>query len=140
MFELIVDSNVVIAAMLKNGLSRKLLLCGKLKVFAPDLLELEVMKYKEKIIAETHILPYQFLVIKDLVFSTMEVIPFKEYSHLENEAKSFSPDQDDWPFFASSIYKQRPLWSNEKKLKKQNNIYVFTTSEVLEMLKQLQSS
>jgi len=50
------------------------------------------------------------------------------------EAKSISPDPDDSDFFALALKLNCPIWSEEKKLKKQLEVKVVNTSELIEEL------
>ena len=46
--ELVVDTSVVVAALLKEGATRNLLFNSSLRLYSPERLELEIIKNKEK--------------------------------------------------------------------------------------------
>lgn len=135
MFELVVDTNVVIAAMLKPGISRKLLLKNNVKWYAPILLKIELTKYKEEIIDKSGLSLHDFLVLRDLLFSSINLVPLRFYNYWEMGAKEICPDIEDWPFFALAMSKNCGLWSYEKKLKDQSKVAVFNTVEIAGLLK-----
>ena len=43
-----------------------------------------------------------------------------------------SPDADDTAYIALALHLNCPIWSNDKKLKKQDKVKVITTKELLE--------
>ena len=50
------------------------------------------------------------------------------------EAKKICPDRDDVPYFALALKFNIPIWSNDKKLKEQNKIKVYSTQDILNLL------
>jgi predicted nucleic acid-binding protein len=58
-----------------------------------------------------------------------------QYRDLEADARSITPDVDDWPFFALSLKRDCALWSDDKKLKNQDRIKVLNTKDILDIIK-----
>ncbi len=50
------------------------------------------------------------------------------------EAAAISPDPDDAEYFALALKLGCPIWSEEKKLKRQSRVKVFNTPELLQEL------
>ncbi|MFH1094689.1 MAG: PIN domain-containing protein [Candidatus Micrarchaeota archaeon] len=53
----------------------------------------------------------------------------------ERPARRLSPDPDDWPFFALALSRDCGIWSNDKRLKKQAKVKVWSTEELSAHLK-----
>ncbi|MCK4435272.1 hypothetical protein KAU87_00515, partial [Candidatus Bathyarchaeota archaeon] len=60
-------------------------------------------------------------------------IPLEEYSSFMKEALAI-PDPDDIDFPALALKLDCPLWSNDKELKQQTVVKVFSTSELISFL------
>lgn len=64
----------------------------------------------------------------------MTIVPkddFKEYFEL---AEKISPDPDDFMYFALALKLKCPIWSNDKELKKQNEIIIYSTEDLIKEL------
>ncbi len=132
---IVIDTNIVISAMLKPGINRELVFSPKLSFFAPDFIESEFSKYQEELLMRSGVSPQEFLLNKTNIFSLINQVPFGEYRPYRDQAFFVSPDLDDQAFFAVALCKQLPFWSNETRLKRQQIIRVFNTFEIAELLK-----
>ncbi|GAH51713.1 unnamed protein product [marine sediment metagenome] len=52
--KLVVDANILFAALIKEGSTAELLISDKLQLFAPEFLFAEFVKYEELILKKTH--------------------------------------------------------------------------------------
>lgn len=136
MLELTVDTNIVVAAMLKAGTTCNLLFDKNLKLFSPSHVLFEIENHADEFIAKSGLTREQLFKTVESISSRIGIISFEDYSQKATESITISPDPDDWPFFAAALCKNRPLWSNDAKLKAQNKVTVYSTSEVLELLAQ----
>jgi len=76
------------------------------------------------------------LLEKLLEESETKIIPIEEFRHQESMAKEISPDPDDVAYLALALHLGCPLWSNDKALKKQTKVKVYSTQELLQRLEQ----
>ena len=65
----------------------------------------------------------------------IHVIPKEEYQAYVREAQSISPDEKDILYLALAIKLQCPVWSNDKKLKEQHRVIVYSTPELIKKLR-----
>jgi predicted nucleic acid-binding protein len=134
--ELIVDANVLLSALIKKGITREIILTGKLQLYAPEFLMGEIEKHIEIIHRKSDIskddlesfIKGLFTIGDIRVFATPEVDSFM------SKAKKICPDPDDKDYFALALKLECPIWSNDKELKKQDSIKVYTTEEILELI------
>lgn len=135
--ELVVDANVLFSALLAKSTTRNLLFNSRLKLYSPEYLISELkehletdseMREKLKQTAE------ETDIVIDELLRTIEVIPLNEYGHMVKNSVETCPDEYDAPYFALAIHLKIPIWSNDKRLKKQNSVKVLNTREVLELL------
>lgn len=136
--ELVVDTNRIIAAFIKDGLSRRIILSQRFSLYTVEFGMKETAKYKDLIKKKAGINEQQFNFLMQLLLSKIAVLSEKEISEksakkaLETMAKI---DIDDVPFIALSIELGcKPIWSDDKHFKKQGQIKVFSTKELGEKL------
>jgi len=130
--KLIVDANVLFAALIKEGLTAELLISDKLQLFAPEFLFTEFAKYKDLILRKTHRNEEEFNQLLEILKEQISIVPKKEITPFMDEAEKISPDPKDTIYLACAIALRSNIWSNDKKLKQdQTKITVFSTEELL---------
>ena len=65
--KLVVDANILFAALIKEGSTAELLISDKLQLFAPEFLFTEFAKYEELILKKTHSSREEFNQFLDLL-------------------------------------------------------------------------
>ncbi|NHJ22763.1 MAG: DNA-binding protein [Candidatus Lokiarchaeota archaeon] len=131
--KLVIDANILFAALLKEGLTAELLISDKLQLFAPEFLFIEFTKYEDLILKKTHRSREEFNQFLNLLKEQINIIPKKEIVPFIDKAEAISPDPKDIVYLALAFALNANIWSNDKKLKKdQNEITVFSTEELIE--------
>ena len=140
--DIVLDANVLFAAFMKEGTTRKILLTKTptpLKLYAPPFLLDEVYKYKE-LLARKAKLPESevFGLVLQLIYASgTEIIDYKYLKKFRNNAEKISPTMNDAIYFAVALYKKCPIWSNDKPIAKQNKIKIISTKDILAILNSL---
>jgi len=132
---LVIDTNIVIAAIIKPSVTQSLILKEELELYSPEFLKDEIEKHRSAILKKTGYTKEEFEIIISIVYSNITIIPGKEYKHLKKEILSFAPDEKDWPFLALAKHLGAGLWSNDSELKNQNETRVITTGDLIQVLK-----
>jgi len=135
--QLIVDANILVAAFLKPAITRELLFDEKVKLFAPEYfgIEIEQLINKNKhFMRRIKLNKEEIRELINFLFEPIEIVPEEEYSHFMNKAKQGAPF-DDAPYLALSLALKIPIWSNDSAFKKQSLVKVYTTSELVQLLK-----
>ncbi len=132
--ELVIDTNVVFSAIVKNSVSRHLLLHPDLILYSPEGLISELEEHREEIMRKSGLEEKRYDELMAIFLSKIKLVPKEYIAPFLKEALGFSPDKDDSPFLALCLARGIPLWSNDKPLKeKQSVIKVFSTSELYNM-------
>ncbi len=63
------------------------------------------------------------------------VVPEEEYFKFMKDAEKISPDPKDTMYFALALKLKCGVWSNDKKLKEQNSVNVYSTDQVKLLVK-----
>ncbi|MFA6022840.1 MAG: PIN domain-containing protein [Candidatus Pacearchaeota archaeon] len=135
--KLIIDANILFSALIKEqGITRKLILNDKLILISPDFIIEEFLEHLEELEnktgVKTEILKEK---IKELLrLSNIKLISEKNYINSIKQAEKISPDIGDIPYFAIALKFNIPIWSNDKLLKSQDKVKIYSTEELINEL------
>nr|QNO52712.1 hypothetical protein JLLPAJDC_00023 [Methanosarcinales archaeon ANME-1 ERB6] len=135
--ELVIDAAILFSFFKPESFTRdfiKLLYSNGVRLFAPDFLLDELLSLKERICEFCGIDEDDFTTSFILLCEVLEVIPKSEYERFLSEAKNLLPEHPkDGPYFALALKLSIPIWSSEKRFKKQSKVKVFPTHELKEL-------
>jgi len=131
--KLVVDANILFAALIKKGSTAELLISDKLQLFAPEFLFTEFTKYEELILKKTHRSHEEFNQLLEILKEQITIIPKKKITPFIYKAEKISPDPKDTVYLALAFALKSNIWSNDKRLKQgQEIITVFSTEELID--------
>ena len=132
---LVVDANALFSALIASkGITRTLFSSIKLEFISPEFIEEEIDKYFSEIVLKSKCSEKDVRIALNLLLARIKIIPSIEYESLRDVARKISPDPKDAEYFAIALAFNCPLWSNDKKLKLQSEVKVFSTSELIPSL------
>ncbi|MDO8467858.1 MAG: PIN domain-containing protein [Nanoarchaeota archaeon] len=133
--KLVVDTNILMTCFWKNSETKKaIMLNDNLDLIAPEFSLEEIDKYRNEIIKKTKISEEEFKVSKIDLAISVKFFPLEKYKDFLRQAFEISPDPDDIDFFALALKLNCPIWSNDKKLKDQDKIKVYSTGDILNII------
>ena len=134
--KLIVDSNRIVAALIKDSYSRKILLHGNLELLTIQVSEKDIEKYKQGILKKAKLTEYQFKVIYEKLQEKFTLLDDGIIETKMKEAKKImdSIDKDDTPFIAAALATKSDIWSDDKHFEKQDKIKILKTKELIKLL------
>ena len=135
--EVVVDTNVIISALLRDGLTRRILLLAPFEMYTVPFTKQEIENHKGELLHKSGLDEDSFGHLLDLIFAKMVVVDREVLEPFRKRAGSILKDIDpaDAPFLALAMALDCPVWSNDRDLKKQRVVKVYTTQEILELLK-----
>ncbi|MEM0493033.1 MAG: PIN domain-containing protein [Candidatus Thermoplasmatota archaeon] len=129
--KLVIDSNIVIASLIKDSLSRRIIFSSAIRFIAPDHTLKEITKYKKIICKKAKISSHEFDVLLHLIFEHITIVPKEEYEDFLDKAKTLIDDIDDVPFVALCLASNADgIWSDDTHFKTQKEITIYRTKEV----------
>lgn len=131
---LVVDANIIISALIARTSTLELLFSKEIEIAAPDLLFTEVSKYKNLILSKSGLAEEEFNTLMVSVMSKIRIMEFSSFEGFFEKAKEISPDPEDVQYFALALKLDAAIWSNEKRLKKQSAVKIFSTEDLVRML------
>jgi predicted nucleic acid-binding protein len=132
--DLVVDANILFAALIKDSTTSELMLHEDIHLYAPEYLLEEFEKYKELIKGKTNRNDSEFRFALDIFQRRIKLVPHKEIKSLVKNARAISPDIKDIPYVALAMKLQIAIWSNDKNLKnKQDSVDVYSTEDLVRL-------
>lgn len=130
MKSMVMDANIVFAILISKGKTDEIFFELNVPLYAPSLILSELGRYSSYLAKKSKRNSQGFRKKLVEVMRKIQIISVQEI--FLDATKSFSPDIDDVPFLALALQLNCLLWSNDKRLKEQDVIPVFSTDELLE--------
>ncbi len=132
--DLVVDANILFAALIKDGVGHNLLFSDKLRLFTPEYIFTEFEKHKEDILNKTERTTIEFFRLTETIKRRIVLVPLEEIAPFVKGAEEITPDPDDMAYFALALKLNCAIWSNDKKMKKQDKVIIYHTHELSEIM------
>jgi predicted nucleic acid-binding protein len=129
--KLIADANILFSLAKPSSASNGIVAKYRIKLYSPEYVLSELEEHGEEL-AEKAGQPYDN--IMSYLAQRVAYIESKEYDRLMGRALRLTKDSEDAPYLALAMKFRIPVWSNDKHLKEQEKIPVFTTKELIELL------
>jgi len=129
--KLVVDVNNIISSLIKEGKSIEIILNPAFELYSPEFAYNEFLEHGDEIIKRTKRPAEDFIEIFNTLKKIIRFFDEGYYADKLREAVSFCPDVDDIDYFALSLKLNCPIWSNDKKLKEQNKVKIYSTEDLV---------
>jgi len=136
---IVVDTNIIISALLKDNSTNSHLIKSKLFcIYFPDYGLKEIEKYKSYIkakrVRKSQSLSFEFA--EKYILEEVKIAHFDLYREKVEAAYEIMKDIDekDTPILASAMQLCCPIWSNDNHFKMQKAAKVYTTNDLLDLL------
>ena len=137
---LIVDTNILISSLIKDSITREILLLPFMDFYLPEFALEEVEAHKTKIGKLSGLSPDEIDFFLDLLLENISIIPAQAIRPYLKEAERIIGDIDpgDIPFIALALAVDNDgIWTNDKHFKKARKIKIWNTRELLAYLKRM---
>lgn len=131
--DFVVDANIIFAALIKDNFSYYFLFEKEFHLFTPEYVFIELEKHKEEILEKTERTSEEFYRLIEVLKRRLIIVPLEELTKYIEKAEQISPDRGDIAYFALALKLNCSIWSNEKKLKQQDEIKVYHTHELVRL-------
>ena len=132
--KLVVDSNRIIAALIKEGPTRKILCNAEFEFLTLDYVIEEVKKYQKYILEKSNMTEEQFDLLFMLVMDNIHIVPEQDVKKCMPEAINIMKhiDLDDAPIMACALaIRNDGVWTEDKDFERQKRIKVWSTQDLL---------
>jgi predicted nucleic acid-binding protein len=129
--EIVIDANILMSALVSTkGFTYDLIFNDKIRLFAPEYLLEEFKDHKKEILQKSSLTEEEFNLFLSLISPRIDLIPDYEFQKFINQAEEITPDPDDVKYIALALKNNCPIWSNDKKLKEQKGVKIYSTDEL----------
>lgn len=133
--DLVIDANILFSVLIKKGKTEELVFEETIHLFAPEFIFEEFSKYKEFILGKTERNDKEFNKLMDLLKKRIKNVPNEETKQYLSKAEKISPDKKDSDYLALALKMKCAVWSNDKELKKQKEILIYSTEDLMKFFK-----
>ena len=127
------DTNVILKALIKDSLVRGILLGSSHEFLIPEYAIDETKKHLDVAAKRSGLSEDEIISVMDTLLTNIRVIPADKVLSKWKEAEEVMAriDEDDVPFVAASMSVSCDgIWSDDKDLRRQNKVKVWTTKDV----------
>ena len=135
--KLVIDANIIISAIIKDSVTRKIITDSKIEFYSPGKVIEEVLKHSGLIAKKAGLTNEEVLSFFKILMDNIRVVPENEYRDNISEAFSIARnfDEKDTPFIALALKLNIPIWTNDRGiLENQGRYKAISTKELLETL------
>ena len=135
---IIIDSNALFSALIKNSKTRRIILDYDGFFLFPSFIFIEMQKHEDELLEKSGLSIEDFKKLLRLIIKKVVIVPNEVLVPYKNEAYDIvkNIDPDDALFVACALaYPNSVIWSDDKKLKRQTKVKVLNTQEISIFLK-----
>jgi predicted nucleic acid-binding protein len=131
--KLVVDTNILIVALIRDSLTRTILLHPYFEFFIPEYALVELQKYINLISEKSGLEPERIEVLLSLITQNITVVPREELIEAFSWAEELIGDVDkkDIPFLAlATVIKADGIWTMDKHFYSQDKVKIWKTEDL----------
>ena len=131
---IIVDVNIILSALIRDSITREIILKSGQDFCFPEPSLHKIRKYKELILKKSGISEPEFSIILNSIFKFIRLIPTEEILTNWDEAKKIMGhiDPEDVTFIAAALSQNNTvIWTDDKHFDKQEKILNFKTKDMI---------
>jgi len=132
--DLVVDANILFAALIRNNKTAELLFKDKFHLFAPEYLLEEFVEHKEEIVRKSDRPREEFDKFLEILKKRITFCPYDDFKNYMERASDITPDPDDKEYIALALGMKAGIWSNDRSLKKIKVVEVYSTVDLVSIL------
>jgi len=135
---LVIDTSILISALLKDSVTREILFFSSIDFLLPEYAFEEIDKHKDNISARSGLSREEIEIVLSLIIENITIIPASKLKPYMGKAHKIigSIDLFDVPFVALALSIDNDgIWSNDKHFKNLKGIKIWKTSDVFNYFK-----
>ena len=134
---IVIDTNIFISALIKDSLTRNIIVNLKHNLLFPEFEFAEIKNHKIEIIKKSGLSSKEFDILLLRLLNYVKIIPTHMSSQYKKKAFKIigKIDPNDVIFIATALAFNALIWSDDKHFKKQKQIKTLTTKGIIWFLK-----
>ena len=137
--KIVVDTNRIIAALIKDSASRRIIMHLDAELISIDFLHKEIKKHKKLILKKANISEEELDILFWKLVDKMVILDDSIIARSMKEAARIMDkiDADDTPFIAAAMATGASIWSDDNHFQKQNRINIVKTEDLAKLISPL---
>ena len=134
MMKLVIDTNRIMAGLLKDSASRRIILHDSFSFYAPDYCETELFKHRSYLVKKAKIPEDDFDLLMQVLLDNVELVPFEDFAGEYDRAMSIMEpvDENDAPFLAVGLALGiEGIWTEDRHFLRQDLVNVYSTRDLI---------
>lgn len=134
--KLVIDTNIILSALIKDSITRKIIVKSNWEFYYPLMSFYEINKYKNLVIKKSNLSEEKYDNLLISLFKHIKLVHNDKILNNLDKAKNimFYIDPDDVVFIATSLSIDNSIiWSDDNDFKKQNEVSVINTKEIINL-------
>lgn len=137
--KLVVDSSVLIAALMRDSAVRELLLNPFLEFYVPEHCFEEIERHVDEISKRSALSVQNVYLLLGILLASVQVVPAESILEWIGEAEKIMGkiDMDDVPFVALALsFLNDGIWTEDRHFLKQRRVKVWLTRDLLKLIRE----
>src|SRR3989344_503221 len=132
---IVIDTNIFISALIKDGMTRNLIISSKDSLLIPEFEFDEIEKHKKEILEKSKLSESELNNLFSNLLKYVAVIETEKVIGYRGEAFEIIGriDKDDVIFVATALAFNAAIWSEDSDFQKQNKIKILTTKDMIKI-------
>jgi predicted nucleic acid-binding protein len=135
--KIVLDVNIILSALIRDSITRKMIIDSKLNLYFPEPSLHKIRKYKDYIQGKSNLSDEEFINVLTYLFTFIQLIPSEEIEKNWSKAKEIMEhiDQEDVVFVAAALgLEDSVIWSDDKDFDKQDKLKVLKTEDMVRLM------
>ena len=135
--KIVLDSNILFSALIKDSITRRIILDYGDQLLFPSFIFEEMEKHKNELLTKSKMKTKDFEDLLTLLLQKVIIIPNEVLNHYKEDAYQIIKDidPDDVTFIACALaFSDSIIWSDDKRLKLQSKVQIIDTSKMYSMI------
>lgn len=134
--KIILDTNILISALIKDSITRRIIVDSEWEFYYPETSLHEIRKYKDLILKKSGLTDIEFIKLFNRLFNYIKLIPEEVINlKLEEAYKELGKiDPDDVVFLATALSLDNSvIWSDDAHFDKQDKVKIIKTKNIADL-------
>lgn len=136
--KLVIDTNILMSALIRDSLTRQIILKSGWRFYYPRISLKEIEKYKDYIIEKAGLSEHDFQELFNVIMTYISLIEDSNYLDKLDEAETIMKniDEKDVVFIACALAcNNEGIWTDDGDFDKQNKIKIWKTENIVNLFK-----
>lgn len=129
---LVMDANEIFSALIAKSKSLEILFNSQLSLVAPEYVLEEIYEHEAELVEKSKLNKENLNIFLMILTSKITFFRLEEYAGFLSDSVELCKDKDDIDYFALALKLNCSIWSEDKDMKKQSKIKIYSTKELIE--------